>query len=263
MTFRAWAAGVALCAAISAPAQEPALPYLARLALVNDAHLTLAPGANFRVTLELNDAFRPTLQNALASRGLELTAGDHRLQLTYRGYPRSSDPVTDQHRKPTFLIDYDEPAFEPLRQQLAAAYGSRATPAQLARFVHDYIVNKSYSRGYDLASVVARRKEGDCSEHAVLLAALLRMSGIPARVVHGVLLLPRDGQVLAFGHAWVEQHQGDSWELVDAVAPDNKPPAVYLPLAVVENEGPAFEFKLFGSLGPEHVKQLRLDPAPK
>ena len=37
------------------------------------------------------------------------------------------------------------------------------------------------------AAEVARSREGDCTEHAVLLAALARARGIPARVAMGLV----------------------------------------------------------------------------
>ncbi|MBD3392079.1 MAG: hypothetical protein GF418_08380 [Chitinivibrionales bacterium] len=49
---------------------------------------------------------------------------------------------------------------------------------------------------------------GDCGEHAVLLAALLRASGIPARVVYGLVFVgPQRGYMY---HAWV-QARGEKW----------------------------------------------------
>ncbi|MBN1761071.1 MAG: transglutaminase domain-containing protein [Chitinispirillaceae bacterium] len=53
---------------------------------------------------------------------------------------------------------------------------------------------------------------GDCGEHAVLLAALLRAAGIPARVVLGVLYVaPKRGY---YYHAWVMAYTG-SWVFAD------------------------------------------------
>ncbi len=55
-------------------------------------------------------------------------------------------------------------------------------------------------------------KEGDCNEHAVLLAALARAAGLPARVVAGVVYV--DGKFLY--HAWNEVWLGSGWVSVDA-----------------------------------------------
>jgi len=55
-------------------------------------------------------------------------------------------------------------------------------------------------------------KEGDCNEHAVLLAALARAAGIPARIAAGAVYL--DGKFLY--HAWNEVWLGSQWVSLDA-----------------------------------------------
>ncbi len=57
---------------------------------------------------------------------------------------------------------------------------------------------------------VLKMKKGDCNEHAVLLTALLRTAGIPAREVAGVVY--QNGYF--FYHAWVEVFLG-KWIPVD------------------------------------------------
>ena len=62
------------------------------------------------------------------------------------------------------------------------------------------------------AREVLRALRGDCNEHAVLVTALARAAGIPARVVAGVVYLD-DG---FFYHAWSELWLG-AWVSADAV----------------------------------------------
>ena len=57
-----------------------------------------------------------------------------------------------------------------------------------------------------------RTRRGDCNEHAVLLAALARAAGIPARVVAGAVYAD-DG---FYYHAWNELWLG-AWVSADAV----------------------------------------------
>lgn len=58
-----------------------------------------------------------------------------------------------------------------------------------------------------------RDMRGDCSEAAVLTAALLRAAGIPSRVVLGYATL---GSGVWIGHAWAEAYLGGEWIGVDA-----------------------------------------------
>ncbi|MCP4683793.1 MAG: hypothetical protein GY864_15800 [Desulfobacterales bacterium] len=59
---------------------------------------------------------------------------------------------------------------------------------------------------------VLKTRVGDCNEHAVLLTALLRSSGIPARLCAG--LVYARGQF--FYHAWVESYMG-TWITMDPI----------------------------------------------
>ena len=78
------------------------------------------------------------------------------------------------------------------------------TLKSLTRWVDIHVKNK-VSVGIPTALTVLEDGTGDCNEHAVLLTALLRASGIPARMVVGLVEL--DGKFLY--HAWVEAWIGE------------------------------------------------------
>ncbi|MDQ3265154.1 MAG: transglutaminase domain-containing protein [Myxococcota bacterium] len=101
------------------------------------------------------------------------------------------------------------------------------------------IVKKNLRRAFDFASVVARRAEGDCTEHAVLLAALARSFQIPTRVVLGLALVEGKEGLKAFGHAWVEYRDGKHWRPADA-ALRGVTELQYLPLNVLEDESASY-----------------------
>jgi hypothetical protein len=65
------------------------------------------------------------------------------------------------------------------------------------------------------ASELARDLRGTCVGYATLLAALLRASHIPARLVFGYVYT---GGMFG-GHAWVEAKFGDRWIPLDAALP--------------------------------------------
>ncbi|MEN1704263.1 MAG: transglutaminase domain-containing protein [Planctomycetota bacterium] len=97
------------------------------------------------------------------------------------------------------------------------------------RFVHRYIDEKSLGVGFATASEVARTRVGDCTEHAVLLAAVLRADGIPARVASGLIYADRFlGSEDIFGYhmwtrAYVDTPDGPRWVDLDATLPDGVP----------------------------------------
>lgn len=102
------------------------------------------------------------------------------------------------------------------------AAGGAAKPLELAdnlrRFVTEYIEQKGMDVAFATASDVCRSRKGDCSEHAVLLAALGRIKGLPSRVAVGLAYVPAFGnQKDIFGfHMWTQFYINGTWVDVDA-----------------------------------------------
>jgi hypothetical protein len=102
------------------------------------------------------------------------------------------------------------------------AVGDTKDAAEAARrieaFVADYVDDISLSIGYASAAEVAVSKKGDCSEFAVLCAAMCRSVGIPTRVVAGVAYTESFlGKAGFGGHAWTEAYIGGKWVGLDAM----------------------------------------------
>jgi hypothetical protein len=72
--------------------------------------------------------------------------------------------------------------------------------------------------GYASAAEALRTRSGDCTEYAVLLAALARARDIPSRVAYGLVYADRfSGKKDVFSpHAWVQVWAGTRWESYDA-----------------------------------------------
>jgi transglutaminase-like putative cysteine protease len=163
-------------------------------------------------------------------------------------YPVAAAPAGDErHRAASFLIDYTEPIVQALADPIEQRYGRQPTPEELEQFVHDYIVDKNVGHGFDVASMVARSRAGDCTEHAVLLTALLRMYGYPARAVTG-LYVSLEEPVLAYGHAWTEYYGEYGWTGLDGTQFSHTVGAQHVPLGVVEDESVAYALGLLGAL---------------
>jgi transglutaminase-like putative cysteine protease len=216
---------------------------------------SLFSGAGAEVTLHF-DAAGAGASNELVRRLKVVIGNDGRLVLGSIAYPGAADRPARQHSRPSFLIDFDEPVFGPVLADARAQLGAAPSVDAIVHFVERFITNKGMARGYDIASVVAKRREGDCTEHAVLLTALARAFKLPARVVSGVVLTEVDGRQLAFGHAWAEIHRGGRWQRADAAftQPDK---LVYLPLELISDEGAGFSLSMlkasFGTLGVRRI----------
>ncbi len=94
---------------------------------------------------------------------------------------------------------------------------------EIERYVRVFVSDKSMDVGFATAAEVARSAEGDCSEHAMLSAAMARAVGLPSRVVMGLVYVPGlsadgVGPRGAFGyHMWTEILVAkDRWYPVDA-----------------------------------------------
>lgn len=74
-------------------------------------------------------------------------------------------------------------------------------------------LKKQYTATFSSALETYKAGFGDCGEHAVLLAAILRAAGIPARVVFGVIFMPSQNGY--FYHAWVNTYNGNEWIFAD------------------------------------------------
>lgn len=171
--------------------------------------------------------------------------------------PTIRDAVQARHRTPSWVMDSNEPAFTAVWNELTATLGSAPSPEALTEFAARTLTNKSYRHGFDIASQVAKHRGGDCTEHAVFLAALFRRAGIPARGMVGSVLIPTDNSPLAMGHMWVEAWHHGSWHIYDAALPATLN-AKYLPAGELTNEGPAYTTALVELIGAMSFKELEL-----
>jgi hypothetical protein len=131
-------------------------------------------------------------------------------------------PPTPADSQPNDWLQSDAPEIRKLAREGA---GDAETPAArmlaLQEFVRHFIRNKDLNVGYASALEVAKHPEGDCTEHAVLLAALGRALGIPTRVVDGLAYTERyAGRDHVFvPHAWAQAWVDGHWQSFDAALP--------------------------------------------
>ena len=122
-----------------------------------------------------------------------------------------------------------------------------------------YIENRSLSVGYASAAEVAVSRQGDCSEFAVLTAAMCRAVGIPAQVVAGVAYVDDFAGHQGFGgHAWTQAYIGGKWIGLDASfrgAGRGGYDAGHIALAVGNGE-PADLFNMAPTLGQFKIDKL-------
>ncbi len=98
------------------------------------------------------------------------------------------------------------------------AAGEETNPVEIARRMEKYVsttlTNKNFSTAMASAAEVAKNLEGDCTEHAVLLAAMLRAKNIPSRIAVGLVYIERSHDF--GGHMWSEAWLDGKWVPLDA-----------------------------------------------
>lgn len=165
-----------------------------------------------------------------------------------RHYQPLDAPQYDAYLRPSFVIDFDQPAVQALRAEVAALYGKQPSIPELVRFTRDALDESWDGQMFAVASSAASSRSGDCSEHAVLLTGLARAFGRPARVVLGVLVVTHEGRLGAFGHAWAEIHDGARWRRADATDWEGVDTLGYAPVGVLRDEGPGHTLGMIASM---------------
>lgn len=170
-------------------------------------------------------------------------------------------PPTEADAGPSSLVQSDEASIATMAREAAATETDPWRVAvRLEKHVRDNITAKNFNTAFATAAEVARSREGDCTEHAVLLVALLRARGIPARGVVGLVYIEA---LPGFGfHMWTEAWIADRWIPLDATLGLGGTGADRLKLASTSLSGPeafATFLTVANVLGQLKIETLRAD----
>jgi transglutaminase-like putative cysteine protease len=129
--------------------------------------------------------------------------------------PAGAKAPGDEYLTPNSYLQSDDPLVQKLAEQAAGAETDPWTATrQMERWVHQNLKQKNFSTLLASAAEVAKNLQGDCTEHAVLLAAMARARKIPSRVVVGVVYVT---SLSSFGgHMWTEVFINGLWVPLDA-----------------------------------------------
>lgn len=139
--------------------------------------------------------------------------------------------------RPSPSVQSDDPGIAGKAKEIVGKEtDSMKAASALAGWVFKHIQKKSMDVAAASAKEVFETQKGDCSEHAVLLTAMLRAAGIPAKVCTGYVYVRGQWG----GHAWSSAWVG-KWVDLDATI----------------GEGPADAARIkFGETQPEELKGL-------
>lgn len=160
----------------------------------------------------------------------------------------------EEFLKPGTSIESDAPE---VRAKTSEALGPETDAVAAARKLVSWVyarMEKEPTASFPSAVEVARTLKGDCNEHAVLLAAMARAAGIPAKVEVGLIYMNR----AFYYHAWNELYLG-KWVPVDATFGEFPASALHLRLAEGDLSQQA---EILGLVGGIKIKVREFDAVP-
>ena len=176
---------------------------------------------------------------------------------------QGNDALAKEALEANMYLQSEDPRVLALaRQAVGQTKDAGQAVQKIEAFVAEYIDSKDLSVGYASAAEVIETRQGDCSEHAVLCAALCRALGIPAQVVVGVAYVEEfGGAVNCFGgHAWTRALIEDQWIDFDAAFKGTDRggfDAGHITLAFGNGE-PGDFFALLNSLGQFKIDRVKI-----
>jgi len=171
-----------------------------------------------------------------------------------------------EYLEANLMINIDDPELEKIARKAAGGAKDPYTIADnLRQFVTDYVTTKSLNVGFATASEVCRTREGDCSEHGVLLAALGRLNGLPSRVVAGLAYVPLFGdRDDIFGyHMWTQFWIDGKWVDYDAALRESDCSPIRIAFAVssLKSSGLAdLSLPLLNRIGAIDLDVVKIEP---
>lgn len=169
------------------------------------------------------------------------------LTITKEPFPPGSTPSIDipvavrYFLKPSPLVQSDHPQIKVKAEEIISPGDlPRDKMRKIVIWVYKNVQKKPVL-SVPNALEVLKNKTGDCNEHAVLTAALLRAAGVPAQIETGLIYL--NGRF--YYHAWNIAYIGQ-WVTVDAVF--NQIPADITHIRLIRGEG-SEQLDLLGVMG--------------
>ncbi|MGB7569087.1 MAG: transglutaminase family protein [Chitinivibrionales bacterium] len=168
------------------------------------------------------------------------------------GAPPLQEPFRPWLR-PTITMQCDNPKIRELSNKLRGdAKDACALINSFTRYVYTTL-QKRNTATFSNALETLNAGFGDCGEHAVVLGALLRAAGVPARIVLGLVYV--ESKKAYMYHAWVMARAGE-WVFADAALGAFPASGNYVPLIIDDTGGNAMRIlKMVGKMRIEYVKE--------
>ena len=152
-------------------------------------------------------------------------------------------PDPDPYLRPDALLQADHPKMVAAADSIVGGLADPRVKSQaIAQWVYEEL-EKTPTVSLPSALDVLKTRQGDCNEHAVLVAALSRAAGVPATIASGLVYM--DGSF--YYHAWNRVYVGE-WIDMDATFGQDVADATHLMLAEGGIENQASMTNVIGGL---------------
>ena len=131
--------------------------------------------------------------------------------------------------KTRFLQSDDQKVIQHATLAAAGLIDHSEIAKRMEKYVNKKLTKKNFSTALASAAEVADKLEGDCTEHAVLLAAMLRVKKIPSKIAVGMVYI--NSRASFGGHMWTEAFLGGKWIPLDATLGQGGIGAAHIKLA--------------------------------
>jgi transglutaminase-like putative cysteine protease len=184
---------------------------------INFPHETT--GATYRVTVRDDDDVASTFSRDERQQVKNVKGNTfeiHVRSITSASGPGEAKEAASEFIQSCYFINSDD---DVVKERMQQAIGKETDPwkkaARVERWVHQ---NMKFSNDESLATAdhVARTLQGDCTEYAMLTAAMCRAAGVPSRTAVGLIYADvKKEPVFAF-HMWTEVWIKGHWIPIDA-----------------------------------------------
>lgn len=176
--------------------------------------------------------------------------------------PTQAPEADEKYRNANRYLQTDDAR---LKELAAKAAGAETDPWKTAVTLETWVArnlkSKNFSTMFASAAEVGRTLSGDCTEHAVLLAALCRIRKVPSRIAVGLVYVDRYQAFV--GHAWTEVFVRGEWVPLDATIGQGRVAADHIKFSdsALDGDGAAFlEFlPLITALGKMRISVVSVE----
>lgn len=124
--------------------------------------------------------------------------------------------ISKEFSESNYFINSDDAKVRQIAKSVVANETDAFRKAlRIEKWVHANMRGKNYE-SMATADHVARTLEGDCTEYAMLMAAMCRSAGVPARTAIGLIYADLPNRPAFSFHMWTEVYVQDRWVPLDA-----------------------------------------------